>query len=158
MGVKGKVLVVCLGNPLMGDDGAGVAVAKILTKRGLPPSINLLEGEVDGFSFLEHVEGYEKVIVVDAADMNLEPGSWETFNLELGLLKGAVGISTHQFGLKEALQMAEVLGWKLPPIKVYGIQPERIEFTGKMRLSGAVARAVRAVAEALYKELTNNSG
>ncbi len=153
MGVKGRTLVLGLGNPLRGDDGAGVAVARILKKKGLPPGVDVMEGEMDGLSFLEKAERYEKVIVVDAADMNLEPGEWRAFDLRPDLLKGDFGASTHQFGLGEALQLAETLGWKLPPIRVYGIQPGWVGFTGKLRLSGAVSRAVRAVAEAVRQEL-----
>ncbi|MDW8102256.1 MAG: hydrogenase maturation protease [Anaerolineae bacterium] len=154
MGVKSKTLVLCLGNPLMGDDGAGVAVARMLKKLGLPPSVDLLEGEIDGLYFLGLAEGYDKIIVVDAAEMNLEPGTWKAFDAAPELLKGNSGLSTHQFGLGEALRLAEKLKLPLPPIKVYGIQPQSIRFTGKMQLTGAVARAVRSVAEVLHKELT----
>ncbi len=153
MGLKGKILIAGLGNPLMGDDGAGVAVARALKKKGLPPGVNVLEGEMDGLSLLERAEGFDLVIVVDAADMKLEPGEWRAFELKPGLLKDELGISAHQFGLGEALRLAEKLGWELPPIKIYGIQPERIGFTGKLQLSGAVAKAVRAVVEALRQEL-----
>lgn len=149
------MLIVCLGNPFMGDDGAGVAVARILKKRGLPPGVSLLEGEIDGLTFLERAEGYDKVIVVDAAEMNLEPGEWRAFDAKPGSLKGNYTLSAHLFGLGEALNLAGKLGLPLPPIRVYGIQPKRIEFTGKLQITGAVAKAVRAVAQALLQEISD---
>lgn len=139
----------------MGDDGAGVAAARILRKKSLPPSVDLLEGEINGLTFLERAEGYDAVIVVDAAEMGLRPGEWTVFNAATDLLRVNRGLSAHLFGLGEALILAEKLGLHLPPIKVYAIQPKRIEFTGKLQLTGPVAKAVQAVAQALLQELLN---
>lgn len=137
----------------MGDDGAGVAVARILRKQNLPPSADLLEGEIDGLTLLERIEGYDRVIIVDAAEMGLKPGEWRAFDAAMDLLKIDFGPSAHQFGVGEALILAKKLNLYLPPIKVYAIQPKRIEFTGKLQLTGPTAKAVRAVAQALLQEL-----
>jgi hydrogenase maturation protease len=151
--VRSKTLLVGLGNDFMGDDGVGVAVAKILEKRGLPPNVDLLEGSVDGFTLLELMPRYERVIVVDAADMGLEPGEWRAFEAKPELLGKNLRTLTHLFSLGEALELAERLGLNLPPIKIYAIQPKFIGFTGKLRLTSSVARAAQAVVASLQKEL-----
>jgi len=151
--VKGKTLLLGLGNDFMGDDAVGAAVAKIIEKRGLPPTVDLLEGSIDGFTLLGLMPKYEKVIVVDAADMGLEPGEWRVFDAKPELLGKNFRTLTHFFSLGEALELAERLGLKLPPIKIYAIQPKFIGFTGKLRLSGSVAKAARAVIASLQSEL-----
>ncbi len=151
--MKGKTLLVGLGNDFMGDDGVGVAVAKIIEKRGLPPNVDIIEGSINGFTLLWLMPKYDRVIIVDAADMGLEPGEWRAFDAKPELLAKNLRTLTHLFSLGEALQLAEGLGLDLPPIKIYAIQPKFIGFTDKLRLTGSVARAVQAVVASLQKEL-----
>ncbi len=151
--MKGKILLVGLGNDFMGDDGVGVAVAKIIEKRGLLPNVDLLEGSIDGFTLLGLMPKYDRVIVVDAADMGLEPGEWRAFDAKAELLGRNLKTFTHFFSLGEALELAERLGLELPPVKIYAIQPKFIGFTGKLRLTSPVAKAARAVVASLQSEL-----
>jgi hydrogenase maturation protease len=67
------VLVIGLGNTLMGDDGVGCVVAvRLAADPRLPCHVEVLEGGSDLLRFVDEVQGRERVIVVDAV---LEPGS-----------------------------------------------------------------------------------
>ncbi|PIE80902.1 MAG: hypothetical protein CSA11_06665 [Chloroflexi bacterium] len=73
----------------------------------IPPEVVLQDGGTLGLETMLLLEGYEKVIIVDAADMGLAPGEWRRFSLarltaQEANLKGTL----HQAGLAEALGLA----------------------------------------------------
>lgn len=69
------VLVACVGNPLRGDDGFGLAVAAELA-RGLPAGVDLIETGIGGLGIVHQLmNGYGAVIVVDAVDRGAFPGT-----------------------------------------------------------------------------------
>lgn len=62
------VLVIGLGNPLMGDDGVGERVAEsLLLRPDLPEEIDVIAGGTDLLRLAFEIEGRERVVVVDAA-------------------------------------------------------------------------------------------
>ena len=152
--MKRKVLVLGLGNPLWGDEGAGIAVIKELKHKDLPEGVDLKAEGTPGLKLLDLLKGYDEVIVVDAADMGLEPGEWRSFELdEVHLLSGEGARFAHQFGLAEVLELSEALGIKMPRVKIYGIQPQYLGFGEE--LSPPATRAVQEVKETLAKELAS---
>lgn len=151
---KAKVLVLGLGNPFWGDERAGIAVVEALKGEQLPDGVDVKEAGTPGLGLLNLLEGYEEIIVVDAVDMGLEPGAWRCFGLGEVHLASEEGLRfAHQVGLAEVLELAEALGMRIPPIKIYGIQAQMLGFSEE--LSPPVARAVREVKEALLKELAS---
>jgi Ni,Fe-hydrogenase maturation factor len=73
------VLVLALGNPLMGDDGIGVRVVEELKGRELPSGVALADGGTTGLALVGLMEEYQRVIAVDAADMGQPPGCVRKF-------------------------------------------------------------------------------
>jgi len=71
-----SVVVIGVGNELLRDEGVGMVVARALQGEKLPPNVRVVEGGVGGLDLLFEMEGAERAIIVDAADMGLEPGSW----------------------------------------------------------------------------------
>jgi hydrogenase maturation protease len=144
-------LVLGIGNPDRGDDGAGPAVAARL--QGLLPAdveVAVHGGEMAGL--LARLEGAASAFLVDACLSGAPPGSIR--RLDVGpapLPPGALGVSTHGFGLGEAVELARALR-QLPPVCViYAIEGTGFE-TGAP-LSPAVAAAVAEVAERLRAEI-----
>ena len=149
-------LVLALGNPLRGDDGAGAAVIRSLEDSGrLPAAVSLLDGGTPGLETVLLLQGYRRVIIVDAAEMGLEPGAWARFTPEK-VVSGARDVSLrgtlHYAGLAEALKLGEALGILPPEIVIYGIQP--LEVGWQPGLSAPVRAAVPAVCAAILDELT----
>ena len=61
------ILVIGLGNRLMGDDGVGCAVAERLAAHAaLPDTVEVAEGGTDLLRFVDDVQGRQRVIVGDA--------------------------------------------------------------------------------------------
>lgn len=70
-----KPMVLGLGNPLMGDDGAGACVAEILARDStVTASAEVWTAGTDVLRWLERIDGRERVILVDAVESGGEPG------------------------------------------------------------------------------------
>ena len=53
---KAKVLILGIGNVLMGDEGIGVHVVNAVEKAALPPGVDCLDGGVGSFLLLEPMQ------------------------------------------------------------------------------------------------------
>jgi hydrogenase maturation protease len=61
------MLVLGLGNVLMGDEGIGVYAVRALETHTLPAGVECLDGGTGGFTLLEPLENADRVILIDAA-------------------------------------------------------------------------------------------
>jgi hydrogenase maturation protease len=98
------------------------------------------------------LEGPERVVIVDAADIGQKPGEFVRFKPADALLVGAEdGFSLHETGLSEVLALAGALGRTLPDLVVFGVQPAEVGW--KDRLSPTVESALPSVVAAVLSEL-----
>ncbi|MCD4733107.1 hydrogenase maturation protease, partial [bacterium] len=74
------VLVASLGNPLVGDDGVGLAVLKQLEQQELPVEVKLVDLGTDLLALSSHLDGIGKVILLDAVNFGGEPGELRRFD------------------------------------------------------------------------------
>ncbi|MCX7854479.1 MAG: hydrogenase maturation protease [Anaerolineae bacterium] len=145
-----RTLILGLGNPLRGDDGIGPRVVAELLRRGLPDGVEAVDGGTSGLDLLHLLEGWERVIIVDAAELGREPGEFLRFTPEDARLVGSlVSLSSHTAGLADALALARALGQKLPDIVIYGVQPERMDW--EEGLSPAVEVALPDLIEEILR-------
>lgn len=145
-------LVLALGNPLRGDDGAGAAVIDALGGN-LPPWVVVEDGGTPGLTTVLLMEGYRRVIIVDAADMGLAAGAWRRFGpdaLSGGDLRD-IG-TLHDAGLAEALELGRALGVLPTDIVIYGIQPGLVGW--EEGLSAPVRQAIHTVAREILGEVS----
>ncbi len=149
-----KTLVLALGNPLRGDGGVGGAVLTRLRETAvLPPHVTLIDGGTPGLEIALTLQGYDKVIVIDAANLGEAPGTWRRFSLaEANLVQQAQMNGTlHDAGFAEAVALGAALGILPPEIIVYGVQPETVAW--EMGLSTAVRTAIPQICQQLQTEL-----
>ncbi len=146
-------IVLALGNPLRGDDGAGAAVVAALRERGVPDGITLVDGGTPGLETALLLQGYRRAIIVDAAEMGREPGAWMRFEREALISGDLAQMGTlHAAGLAEALALAGALDILPGEIAIYGVQP--LEIGWQPGLSEPVEAAIPAVAAAILDELS----
>jgi len=70
------VLAIGLGNPLMGDDGIGCAVAeRLAVDPGLPNWVEVICGGSDLLRHAGRIDGRRGVVVIDAIQDSSAPGS-----------------------------------------------------------------------------------
>lgn len=148
-----RTAVIGLGNPLRGDDGVGPRVIEELHRRGLPAGVVAIDGGNAGLDLLDELEKWERVIIVDAAELGLEPGSFVRFTAdEIEFQDNS--FSSHSASLGEVLLLAQALGRQLPQIVVFGVQPADMGW--REGLSQAVEAAVPALSEAVLGELSHS--
>ena len=67
--------VVCLGNELVGDDGVGILIARVLECIELPRDVRVLQKSNLGLELIELLEEFEQIVVVDAMTGRGRPGA-----------------------------------------------------------------------------------
>jgi len=71
-----RILIACIGNIFLGDDGFGTEVARRLAGRPLPPGVVLKDFGIRGVDLnYALLDPYELIILVDACARAGEPGS-----------------------------------------------------------------------------------
>ncbi|MDQ7082711.1 MAG: hydrogenase maturation protease [Aquificota bacterium] len=68
-------MILGCGNPVRGDDGAGPMLVRRLWERGLPPNIKLVDGGTSGIDVVFHIEGADRVVIVDTCVTGERPGT-----------------------------------------------------------------------------------
>ena len=145
MSEPAPTLVIGLGNPLMGDDGFGLAVLAELSERWrLPDDVELVDGGTWGIRLLPLLDGAERVLFLDAVDRGAEAGT--PFVLQGDELPRALchKLAPHQIDLREVLALASFRGSMPPDVVAVGAQPAEVEM--RHGLSPALERRVRDVA------------
>ncbi|MCT2398338.1 hydrogenase maturation protease [Novosphingobium mangrovi (ex Huang et al. 2023)] len=144
------VLVLCLGNPDRGDDGVGAAVAALLEEH-LPPGVTLMARSGDMLALIEDWAQFDAIVCVDAAAPMGEPGRIHRIDLaHEELPRDMAFLSSHAFGLGEAVALARTLDLAPRDIVVYAI--EGACFDGGAPLSAQVAAAAAPAAERVRAE------
>ena len=147
-----RLVVIGLGNSLRGDDGVGPRVVEELNRRGLPEGVTALDVGTGGLDLLLVLEGWDRVVVVDAADVGREPGQFVRFTPDQAYLAQAADrFSLHHAGLSEVLALADALGRAMPEMVIFGVQPAEIGW--REGLSPAVEAALPALTDAVLEEI-----
>ncbi len=149
MPTNSHILVIGLGNPILGDDGVGWRVAERLSQGPLPPGVEIERLASGGISLMERLVGYQKAVVVDAIATGRYPlGSVHTFALDdlENPYMGHMG-SAHETNLSTALELGRSLGAILPEkVMVVAIEsPYVYDFSEE--LSPPVAASVASAAQ-----------
>lgn len=150
------VLVLGIGNLLWADEGFGVrCVEKLAAEWAVPDSVKVMDGGTQGLYLLPYVQGARRLIVFDAIDYGLPPGTMKRVEGdEVPRFMGAKKMSLHQTGFSEVLALAELKGALPANITLIGVQPAELEDYGgslspavRARLPEALAIAVQTLAE-----------
>ncbi|MDR1427806.1 MAG: hydrogenase maturation protease [Bifidobacteriaceae bacterium] len=133
------VIVLGIGNPIMGDDGVGLELLASTRAARPDPRIEYIDGGTGGMELLPEIEDAERLLVLDAV-AGTEPGTVVRLSGEHlpRLLAGA--ISPHQVGLRDVLAAARLLGREPRAVEVVGVVPGAIEL--RLGLTSQVSRSV----------------
>ena len=135
---RGLDLVLGVGNPLMGDDGLGIAAVAALRDRWPDSkSLALVDGGTWGMTLLPLIEVAARLLIVDAIDRGEPPGTRITIEGDQIPRQLALKLSQHQSDLREALAVAELRGTLPAETVAIGIQPASV--TLSTELSAVVA-------------------
>ncbi len=147
-----RTLVIGLGNPLMGDDGVGVAALELLRDEwDLPQDVELVDGGTWGMNLLPLVESARHLILIDAIRSGTTPGTLTVLERRELPRYFSHKLSAHQIDLREVLGLAELRGVLPVDLVAVGIEPERVEMEMSLspRVSAGLAMMVDLVVEKL---------
>ena len=133
-----SILILGIGNLLWADEGFGVRAIEALNARyEFPDNVTLMDGGTQGIYLIQHVQAADTLIVFDAIDYGLPPGTLKLIRDEdVPKFMGAKKMSLHQTGFQEVLSTAELLGSCPKNILLIGVQPEELEdYGGSLRPS-----------------------
>jgi hydrogenase maturation protease len=141
--------IIALGNPLMGDDGAGPAALEFVRRKDPPAGAALVDAGTPGFRLLHILT--DVAVFVDAADFGGAPGEIRSFTpSEVGSLR-SVPLSSHQDDVLQIVALAARLGQCPRHVVFCAIQPARI--VPAQALTPAVAAGLPALAEEVVRTL-----
>src|SRR5271167_682605 len=99
---SGKLLVLGIGNVLMGDEGVGVHVVRHLEKSEIPAGVELLDGGTGSFLLLDPMQLARKVILIDATLDENPPGTVRRLSPKFSTDYPRT-LAAHDIGLKDLL-------------------------------------------------------
>jgi hydrogenase maturation protease len=152
----GRILILGLGNPLCGDDGLGARAAEMLSKKHLPDSVEVRQAGTPGWELPLLLEGWPRVILIDAVEMGLMPGARRRFNPEeVRLIATGKFFSVHEPDLATGLALAEALDLLPEELVVFGVEPESCEPGTK--LNQKTEQALDGLVEDILNEVNKST-
>lgn len=153
---KNDILILGIGNILLGDEGIGIHALNALAARSWPVNIHLLDGGTGGFHLLSVFQQYPRIILIDAALDGHSPGS-------IRLLKPKYAadfpqtLSAHDIGLRDLVNSSALLGF-LPEIfliivSISDPQPVSMELSADVKKT---LPEIISVTENLIRELSTS--
>jgi hydrogenase maturation protease len=123
-----RKVVLGLGNLLLSDEGLGLHAMRLLRDQiESSMCVEFVDGGVLGLDLLPLVETTSHLLVIDALDAGLPPGSLvELIDDQIPRFAG-IKLSQHQLGFQEVLGVAQFRGWLPEHLHLVGVQPASIQ-------------------------------
>ena len=113
-----------------GDDSIGLRIVEYIQNNNLETNFKAVDIGNDNYLFLTYfTEDVENMLIIDAADIALDPGDFLIFSPDDVVSKKTINnISTHEGDVIKSIEFAKKLGYPIPRIKILGIQPKNLDF------------------------------
>jgi hydrogenase maturation protease len=160
--MRKNIVILCVGNYLMGDEGLGVHFAKLMKKEVLPDDVKIVDGGSGGFKLMEFMERESIIVLIDATLDDKTPGT-------IRLIKPRFAsdfpkaMSTHEIGLKDLVESLTLLN-QLPEmflftVSIDSIQPLSVSLSYEVasslpKLRDQVLDLVHQLKEELHEEIS----
>ncbi len=148
-----KIAILGIGNLIIGDEGFGVHTVKYLEDNyDFPENVIIVDAGTAGIYMSPYLEECDPVFVIDVVDIDEEPGSIHTFNLEdVKAGKISTKMSPHQLGLLEVFEICKLRDAAPSQMEFFCVVPADLE--QDLVLSPIVEPRVPEIADILIKRL-----
>jgi hydrogenase maturation protease len=146
----GHMLVLGIGNVLMGDEGVGVHVVRHLEKLGVPQGVELLDGGTGSFLLLEPMQRARKIILIDATLDDHPAGSVRRLTPRFSTEYPRT-LTAHDIGLKDLLDTFYLLEGPADVV-LFAVTIASLQEVG-MELSPEIEARVPEIGELVLREL-----
>jgi hydrogenase maturation protease len=140
-----KTLVVGIGSTIRRDDGVGVWAARQFKAR-CPKSVEVIELGTAGLSLLDFVEGFDRLVIIDAILTGAAPGTVHELTGEEVAKAVHLGVG-HEADLPTALSLGQKLSRHMPSDVVVVAVEAADTTTFSEELTPEVASAIPVVVE-----------
>ena len=144
-----SILVMGVGNYLMGDEGIGVHIIQEMAKLKLPEYIDILDGGTGGFLLLSCFQVYPTIIFVDAT-MDGKPAGTISLIRPKFASDFPSALSVHDVGLKDMVEAVYLMD-KVPDIHLFTVSIEEIN-PMTIELNEKVSNAIPTLIEKILKQ------
>jgi hydrogenase maturation protease len=149
---RGEILVMGVGNYLMGDEGIGVQIVQQMEKMDLPDYLDVLDGGTGGFLLMNYFDEYPNIIFVDAT-MDGKPAGSVSVLEPIFASDFPNALSVHDVGLKDMIEAVYMLE-KVPKmylitISIEEIRPMTLELAPAVQ--AAIPNAIQTIEEIARK-------
>jgi hydrogenase maturation protease len=146
------IAIVGVGNLLLSDDGVGIhAVRRLRSERRVPSAARVIDGGTVGTDLLAEVCGCERLLVVDAVDAGLPPGTVVWMDLAVPGPPEFHARNAHQAGIPGLLDDLRLMGCEPREAVLVGVQPGTLAFG--TQLSPEVAAGLPAALGEVVQQL-----
>ncbi len=143
-----SILVMGVGNYLMGDEGIGVHIIQEMAKRELPDKLDILDGGTGGFTLLGCFESYPVIIFVDATADGKDPGTISMIRPRFAS-DFPSALSVHDVGLKDMVEAVYLMDMVpdiyLITISIAELKPMTLELSEPV--NAAIPRTIDKIIE-----------
>jgi hydrogenase maturation protease len=143
------VLILGIGNLLMGDEGVGVRVVERLQEATLPDGVECLDGGTGSFLLLEPMQQANRVILIDATVDGAPVGTVRRLRPRFSKEYPRT-LTAHDIGLKDLLDAFYLLG-QPPDVTLFAVSIDPLQDLS-VELSPEVSAIVPEVAMAVLAE------
>ncbi len=154
-----NVLIACVGNIFLGDDGFGVEVARSLSMRQLPEGVSVKDYGIRGFDLAYALlDRWDLVIIVDALPRGEAAGTLYVIEPELhGPASADIALNPHGMDPVRVLSLAASMGTISAQVLVVGCEPNDFgdELEGRMGLSAPVQAVVEEASNTILDLVTS---
>ena len=159
MSTTGRTVVLGLGNPVVSDDGVGLAVAteiKRLLAEAPVRGVDVLASTRAGFELIDVLRGYACAILVDCIVLpDPQPGRVRRLTLE-DVSGCARLVNAHEMSVGTAFRLAEQMGIPMPgQVEIIAVEAGDTSTIAE-GLTPAVQATVAPLAREIYDRLKQN--
>lgn len=151
-----RIVVLGVGNIIMGDEGVGVRCIERIDAAGLlPPGVVTIDGGTSTNELLGEIEGVDLLVIVDAVATGEPAGT--LVRLEGDRIPSAFSnkLSPHQHGINDLLATLTFLGRAPGRVVLHGVTPHRLALG--MELSPEIEAVVPQLIENVVAEVARVS-
>jgi hydrogenase maturation protease len=156
--VKGRTLIIGLGNTILSDDGAGIYASRHIAERCNGCSdIDVVEASLGGVGLLDLMTGYDRVLIIDAVfTAKNQPGLIYHLDVE-DLGDPSYPSAPHFLDVRTSVELGRRLGLAMPKkIEIFAIEiKDNTTFSEK--LTQEVELALPLITEQVLESLKINS-
>lgn len=155
-----RILVACIGNIFLGDDGFGVEVARNLATRAFPDNVRVRDFGIRGYDLAYALlEANELTILVDACSRGETPGTVYVIQPDVSRTAAAppATLDAHTMDPVAVIHLAQSMGPISKRILLVACEPATLGGEeGEMGLSEPVSAAVHTAVQLVEKLITEN--